>query len=324
MTASADPAARVTVVIPAYGRPDLLLLAVRSTLQQDLPPADYEVVVVDSTPDDSNLRALAPLVAEAGGRLTVLTKRAEGPGPSRNMGARHGSGAVIAFIDSDCQASPGWLRAGLAAFGPGVGLVQGRTIPDPAVPMRSLSRSVRVEQETPVYETANMFYRRDAFEQGGGFPPDMSPDTLHPLGGEDTDLAWAVKRRGWASRFCAEALVEHAVLPITPLQWLINRQCFIFPRLVGRHPELRAFFYARYFYDDVQAYLVLGLAGCLLALWQSPALLLWLPYAGRRASDTTRAGGPLRLLRPLLYLPRDLCALALLCAGSLRFRSLLL
>jgi GT2 family glycosyltransferase len=202
--------------------------------------------------------------------------------------------------------------------------VQGRTIPDPAVPMRSLTRSVRVEGESPIFETANIFYRREAFEQAGGFEADMTPDAAHPMGGEDVDLGWKVKRLGWATGYAAAALATHAVLPITPKQWLINRQCYVFPRIVARHPELRSHFFAHYFYDDVQAWLMLGLLGTALLVWQPWAALAWLPYIWRRAGEDTRAFGPLRLLRPLLYLPRDLCAFALLLAGSLRFRALVL
>ena len=316
----------ISVVVPAYQRPDLLALTVRALLAQDLEPERYEVTVVDSSPDDVNQQLVELLQTQARCRLCCLRKPPQGPGPSRNLGAAKANGAVIAFIDSDCVAAPGWLRAGLAAMNadPRLGLVQGRTIPDPAVPMRSLTRSVRVEAESPIYETANMFYRRSAFEQSGGFPVDASPHTLRPLGGEDTDLAWDVKRLGWRSAFAVDALVMHAVLPITPKQWLIDRPLFVFPRMVARHPQLRAHLFARYFYDDAQAWLLLGLAGTLLAGLSPWTLLAWLPYVWRRSSDATRAAGPLRLLRPLLYLPRDLCTMGLLLAGSLRFGALLL
>lgn len=316
----------VSIVIPAYRRTDLLALALRSALAQDLPPAQYEVIVVDSSPDNGNAALVASLQPTARCALRFLAKRAEGPGPSRNLGLRDALAPIVAFLDSDCVASPGWLRAGRAAFGdaPGVGLVQGRTVPDPAIPVGSLSRSVRVECETPLYEAANIFYRRSAFEQAGGFARDLMPDAVQPLGGEDTDLAWKVKRLGWQCRFAPDALVMHAVLPITRLQWLVDRRCFVFPSLVARHPQLRRHFFARYFYDDVQAWLLLGIAGTVLALSSPWWLLLWLPYGWRRTRDATRARGPMRLLRPLLYLPRDLCAMALLFAGSLRFRALLL
>lgn len=317
---------RVSVVVPAYRRADLLELTVRSLLAQDLPATDYEIIVVDSSPDEQNLQRVLSLLPQAACRLQCLRKTAEGPGPSRNLGAQQALAPLLAFIDSDCQAAPGWLRAGIAAFtNPQVGLVQGRTVPDPQAIMTSMSRSLLIETENGLYETANMFYRRSAFETSGGFERDATPNALQPTGGEDTDLAWRVKHQGWSSAFVPEALVMHAVLPITRGQWLVDRRFLIFPRLVARHPQLRRQFYARYFYDEVQAWLVLGLLGSALAAVGSPwCWLAWAPYVARRLRDRSTASPALRWLRPLVYLPRDLCTFVCLLAGSLRYRTLLL
>ncbi len=316
---------RVSVVIPAYFRTDLLEIAVRSVLAQDIDPGDYEVLVVDSSSNDLNVRLVESLQPTARCVLRCLTKKPEGPGPSRNLGAREARAPILAFTDSDCRADPGWLRAGLAAFDDArIGLVQGRTVPDPSVTMTSMSRSMRVESESMFYETANMFYRRSAFESTGGFLADPTPNALQPNVCEDTELAWTAKRAGWQTRFEARALVMHAVLPITPRQWLIDDRFFFIPRLAARYPQLRTVFFARYFFDDAQAWLTLGLAGTLAAALSSWALLAWLPYAVRRMRDPTKARGLLRLARPLLYLPRDLARFALLLAGSVRNRILLL
>jgi cellulose synthase/poly-beta-1,6-N-acetylglucosamine synthase-like glycosyltransferase len=318
-------APRVSVVIPAYHRTDLLQLALRSVLSQDIDPGDYEVLVVDSSSNDLNVRLVESLQPTARCKLRCLTKKAEGPGPSRNLGVREARARIIAFTDSDCEAAPGWLRAGLAAFDDeGIGLVQGRTVPDPSVTMTSMSRSLRVEAESMFYEGANMFYRRSAFEGTGGFIGDPRPNALNPVVGEDVELAWTLKRAGWRTRFEARALVMHAVLPITPRQWLIDERFFFIPSLAARHPQLREQFFVRYFYDDVQAFLTLGLIGTLAAAFSPWALAAWAPYAVRRTLDPTKARGVLRLARPLLYLPRDLCTFACLLAGSVRNRIVLL
>ena len=80
----------VSVVIPAYGRTELLVKAARSALAQDLASAEFEVIVVDSSPDEANAKAMAALADESNGILRWFTKPAEGPGPSRNLGARTG------------------------------------------------------------------------------------------------------------------------------------------------------------------------------------------------------------------------------------------
>lgn len=315
----------VSVIIPAYRKPEMLSKAILSVLEQDMDPSHYEVIVVDSSPDDQNVKLVAKLQSEACCSLKCFTKKAEGPGPSRNLGAHHAQGKFLAFMDSDCQASPQWLRTGIAAFEEGVGLVQGKTIPESEVPQNILNHYIRVEQETFLYETANMFYRRNAFEQVGGFAPDLQPNALSPMGGEDTELAWKVKRNGWKSTFADNALVMHAVVRISLWQLFVFKRIYIFPRLLHDFPELRYFFFARYFYNKTHAWLILGLLGLALSPLTYFTFLLVLPYVIGRASEPTRMlKGPLRLLRVLIYLVRDVIALCLLLAGSIRFGALLL
>jgi glycosyltransferase involved in cell wall biosynthesis len=316
----------VTAVVPAFHRTEKLRRAVASLLRQDLDPASYEVIVVDSSIDDRrNEEMVREMAAEARCSLRCLTKRPEGPGPSRNLGARSGRGRYIAFMDSDCEAAPEWLREGVAAFEEGVGIVQGRVAPEPGVPHSIFNFYIVVNEESPFYETANMFYRREAFEAGGGFSADLTPTAERPMGGEDVDLAWRVKRLGWGSRFAERAVVVHEVVRQNFRGWLAHKRLYIFPLMVRNNPELRRVCFGRYFYDKPQALLILaaaGLAASFASLW---TLLLAVPYLLARAGEPSRTlRGPLRMLRPLIYLPRDVAALAILAAGSLRFRSLLL
>jgi len=318
-------ALRVTVVIPAYQRADALARAVRSAALQNLEASEFEVIVVDSSPNDANQRVVEEVAAATRRNVRCLRKRAEGPGPSRNLGARQAAGSFIAFLDSDCIATPGWLRAGLAAFGDDVGLVQGRVLPEPGVAAGVFAHYIVVEKETPLYETANIFYRREAFEATEGFAPDLQPASLQPMGGEDTRVAWQAKRRGWKSRFSADALVYHEVRGMKVWKWFIHKRLYVFPRIVGEFPELRGYFFLRYFYDRAQAAVLLATVGVAVAFVWPAALLLAVPYVvlrSREPSQTLR--GVFRLARAALYFPRDLASLVLLAASSLRHGTLLL
>ncbi len=316
---------RVAVVVPAYGRPRALEQAVRSLFAQDLDPRLYEVVVVDSTPDRSNDALLERLREEAPCDYRVLWKEPEGPGPSRNAGVAHTRSPFVAFMDSDCRAHPSWLRQGLAAFDEGVGIVQGKTLPDPDGELGVFTWYPMNESESFVYECTGLFYRREAFEASGGFPADATPRADRPLGGEDVAVAWTVKRLGWESRFAPGAVVYHEVVPVTPLQWLFMKRLMLWPGLVGRFPELRRFFIARYFWDHAQAYLSLALVGVGLMPLSPWFAALGLPYAVHRAAPRSKSfPGPLRPLRVLPYLARDITWMGLLVAGSIRHRSLLI
>jgi glycosyltransferase involved in cell wall biosynthesis len=315
----------VSVVIPAFHRTEMLKRAVLSVFAQDFPKDQYEVIVVDSSRDDRNEKMLAELAAEATCPYRFFRKKSEGPGPSRNLGATQSTSEFIAFMDSDCFAEPGWLKGGVAGFRDGVGIVQGRTLPNPTQKPTGFTYYIRVEQETWGYETANIFYRRTAFEETRGFPADAHSTRDKHLGGEDAELAWEVKRNGWQTRFAETALVYHEVFTVSPISWVFVKHHFIFPRLVRMFPELRQFMCAKYFHDLGQALFALALVGAVGSLFTLWSLVLVLPYVAHRAggpAGTLR--GPLRPLRVLMYLPRDFCSFGILLAASIRYRCLLL
>ena len=316
----------VSVVIPTFKQTHLMRTAVESLFTQDLPHDDYEAVVVDSSPDDANQRVVEELATSAPFSLRCLRKKPEGPGPSRNLGAAATTGEFLAFMDSDCAATPGWLRAGAAAFANGIGIVQGRTLPDPAGKPSNHTWYLRVEQETPYYETANVFYRREAFEQSGGFPGDLHPTKDKHMGGEDVVAAWNTIRKGWKTRFCAEALVYHAIIPLPFHRLFFIKHNFVVPWLVGMFPELRRFMYARYFLNRAQALVTLLVAAAMLGVLVHWGFwLLALPYAlARFWEPATTMGGLLRPVRLFAHLTRDLLTFAILTAGSIRYRCVLL
>ncbi|HVZ19018.1 MAG TPA: hypothetical protein VG897_18015, partial [Terriglobales bacterium] len=174
--------------------------------------------------------------------------------------------------------------------------------------------------------TANIFYRRGAFEQAGGFLADKKGTSEKWLvGGEDVDLAWSVKRAGWQSRFVEGALVMHALIPIPMWRWFFETRMSTVPLVIRWYPELRRFFYARYFFDRTQALLVLAIAGILFSLLSPFTLLLVLPYVFHRVAQPSKTlKGPLRIARALLYFPRDIATFGALLFGSVRYGALLL
>ena len=315
----------VSAIVPAYRRPDRLRKAIESLLNQDLDGGAYEVIVVDSSPDETNAEVVRSVHSSAKCPIRVFRKCPEGPGPSRNLGARESHAKFFAFMDSDCVASSQWLREGVAAFADGVGLVQGRTIPEPDQPHSIFNYYITVEKESFLYEACNIFYRRESFEGVGGFLPDMDPHAERPRGGEDVDLAWNVKRAGWKSRFAGDAVVMHEVARIGLSQWLVNKRLYIVPDVLRKFPELRKFFFARLFYDKAQAYFALALIALGAAFLSPLTLVLTLPYVVTRAMEPSRSlKGPMRLIRIGVYLVRDAASFLLLLAGSVRYRSLLL
>nr|MDQ3936189.1 glycosyltransferase [Actinomycetota bacterium] len=231
---------------------------------------------------------------------------------------------VLAFTDSDCYPSPGWLRAALACL-ERADLVVGVVRPEHGVPMRPFDRSLWVERETGLYETANVTLRRELFERLGGFEAWIH-DRGRPLS-EDVWLGWRARRAGARTAFCPDALVEHAVFSRGAAAYLQEHwRRRHFPAMVERIPELREqFLHARWFLTPRSAAFDAALAGLAAArLLRSPVpLAAAVPYARHVA----RRARPFRKRAPLVAaidLAADAVSLAALVQASLRRRTMVL
>jgi len=301
----------VSVVIPARDATATIGDTLAGLAAQEHVPD--EVIVVDDGSEDGTVA-----LAEAASVVTrVVRGAAEGPGAARNAGAAAATSDVLAFLDADCEPQPGWLRAGIEAL-ERADLVQGRTTPPPGAPVGPFDRTLWVVAPWGLFETANLFVRRELFERLGGFEPWLSPARSKELA-EDVWFGWRAVRAGARTAFCEEALVHHAVFERSPGDYVAERlRLRYFPAMAKRIPELReTFFWQHLFLTPRSAAFDAAVAGAALAiatrrLWP---LALALPYA-RIARRPPRAWP--------VDLAADAVGLASLLAGSARARSLVL
>lgn len=312
--AAGDPPA-VSVIVPARNAAGTIGDTLAALARQDL-PEPYEVVVVDDGSDDGTVA-----VAERAGRaVRVIRSDGRGPGPARNAGAAASRAPVLAFTDSDCVPTPGWLQTGLASMS-AVDLVQGRVEPDPRARLGPFDHTVWVVEESGLYETANLFVRRDLFEGLGGFEDFVGARIGKPLA-EDLWLGWRARRAGARTAFDGDALVHHAVLPRGPAGYVGERLRLVyFPAIARRVPELRdSLFFRRWFLTRRSAAFDLAAAGvAIAALKRSPLPLL---AAGPYAVELARYGRRWRSARvAAVEAGADAVGFAALAWGSLRSRS---
>ena len=158
---------------------------------------------------------------------------------------------------------------------------------------------------------------------------EMRVDTIRTMNADDHVLRVAEKfdeyRSGNRTWFVSSSFQTHSI----PLLHLLSRvapETPVYFLDTGFHfPETRKFFFARYFYDDVQAYLCIALVSIAATPFLPLAVIGLIPYAIKRGSEQTRAmRGILRPLRAVLYFPRDVLTFFCLLRGSIRHRSLLL
>lgn len=213
---------RISAIVCTYDRPAILIHAVDSLLAQTLPPADYEIIVVDNKPN-----AETELAARRGHVRYVREPRA-GLSLARNAGVLAARAPIVAFMDDDAIASPDWLQRILAAFAslaPRPACVGGRIhlvyeTPRPAwLPDELLGLYGAIDwsaSPTPLRPGqwlggGNIAFDRAALEELGGFSPRLgrTPGTL--LGMEEVSLCRRLQGRGRPIYYDPTITVGHRV-----------------------------------------------------------------------------------------------------------------
>jgi len=170
------------------------------------------VIVVDDASRDP--AAIARIAAEAGAR--VLRRPVNGgPGAARNTGLAAADTPLVAFLDSDCVPSPGWLDVLLPYFAdPAVGAAAPRIVPhergrtwlaryegaSSTLDMGAHASIVRPGSRVPYVPGAALVVRKAA--AGTGFAEDMRV-------GEDVDFVWRLAAAGWTVRYEPAAAMPH-------------------------------------------------------------------------------------------------------------------
>jgi glycosyltransferase involved in cell wall biosynthesis len=104
----------VSVIMPCYNAASFVKEAVGSALGQTY--RELELLVVDDGSDDGSVEVLQQLLADNPIRMRLLRQHRRGPYPARNLGLRHATGKLIAFLDADDRWRPDFLERMHAAL----------------------------------------------------------------------------------------------------------------------------------------------------------------------------------------------------------------
>jgi len=203
-----------SVVIPTYGRPDLLARCLGALAGLDPPSGGFEVIVVD----DGSPSRLDPVVSEYD-RLLALRlcrKRNGGPASARNLGARVARGDWLVFLDDDCVPEAGWLLGFEAArVREPSGAAGGSIANSPDDSIYSVASNLllaylydyynRPGATGRFYATANLACSRQTFLEMGGFD-----ESFRIAAAEDRDFCDRWVERGHPMVFADVAVVDHA------------------------------------------------------------------------------------------------------------------
>ena len=168
---------------------------------------DYEVIVVDDGSTDDT----AAIAREYGFR--VISTDNLGLSSARNTGLAAASGEIVAYTDDDARPNPHWLTYLAIAFQQGdYAGVGGPNIPPPddgpiaECVAKAPGGPIHVllsDREAEHIPGCNMAFRADALRAVGGF------DSHFRVAGDDVDVCWRIRERGWRLGFSPAAMVWH-------------------------------------------------------------------------------------------------------------------
>ncbi len=234
-----DALPRLSVVVPTYNRYDVLPDAIASLLAQRLP---VEAVVVDNSPDAAASAAFGARYGGAPG-LRYLLETVPGLSNARNRGLSEARGEVVAFLDDDAIAGPGWSAAILHAFdtlGGATAVVGGRVVPRwvtprPAwLPDNLLSYlsivdwggALRPLRDGEWVAGCNLAFRRDAVAAAGGFSRGLgrTGGGASLMSNEENDIIARIRAAGGIVAYAPDAVVEHVIDPARLTQAWFRRR----------------------------------------------------------------------------------------------------
>ncbi|WP_295960018.1 glycosyltransferase [uncultured Alistipes sp.] len=99
---------KISIIIPLYNLEHLIGKCIASTLGQDLPPEEYEVLVIDDGSTDGSLAA-AEAASQGHANVRVYTKPNEGLSLTRNYGTDRATGRYVMYLDADDYLEPNVL-----------------------------------------------------------------------------------------------------------------------------------------------------------------------------------------------------------------------
>lgn len=241
-------APRLTIAIPTHNRSRTLRATLDSIDALELPAAfEAETLIIDNNSTDDTARVIEEFTKSA----RILARRIfepwQGSSFARNRAIDEARGDYILFIDDDAIAEPRWAAELLDVLqrrplDAACGMVLPRwPMPPPDWLGPSVYIKLAVHNEAhlhaaPVaevehihnYFSANVGFRRDAFDRFGKFREDLGVVGGNPISGEDTELFERFMRLGGAVGFAPAARVHHLIPPERMTRAYLRRKSYAF------------------------------------------------------------------------------------------------
>ncbi len=194
----------VSIVIPARNSARTLALTIEACLKQTY---QYkEIIIVDDGSSDSTFDIAQKYPCK------VLRTAGLGPAYARNLGWKNSKGDIICFTDSDCIPDKYWLEkllanyksADIAGVGGTYNIANKESLLVNLIHEEIIQRHFTMPLYVDYLGSFNVSYRKNVLEEVGGFN-----ESYKTASGEDNDLSYRIRKKGYKLVFAKEAIVAH-------------------------------------------------------------------------------------------------------------------
>ncbi len=196
---------KVSAVLCSYNRARFIINAVESIFNQDFDKSLFEVIVVDNNSNDNTVALLEKYKQEHPDyNFKYFVEHNQGVAHARTRCAKEAAGEIVAYLDDDSTAQPGWLSSIVSFFDehPEVWSVGGKITPRflTGIPdwyskyffglVGNFNLGNKVKQLTANRYPcgANMSFRKKVFDEIGYFNADLGRRGTGLLATEEKDI----------------------------------------------------------------------------------------------------------------------------------------
>jgi GT2 family glycosyltransferase len=239
---------RVSVVIATYNRGPLLCDLLGDLARQTLPPATFEVVVIDDGSKESAEVVCAGL--DLPYACTIKQQKNQGPAAARDDGIGLSQGEIVVIVDDDMRLEADFLAQHVAAHDAGATVVLGLIAPAPqlaSMPIFERFHAAQLERFVQGVRagtekvqgislcTGNVSFRRAEYLRLGGFDRSLGRS-------EDRELGVRFEKNGNVLRFAEAAKTVHASDHANLDVWLKRAlQYGMYDRRIAqKHPDVES------------------------------------------------------------------------------------
>lgn len=247
----------VTVIVAARNEEKNIERCLNSLLHQNYPKEKLSFIIIDDHSGDRTAEVVKTIAQHSTFPILLLESSAHADIKSPKLralanGIQHATGEIILTTDADCVAPADWVPSIVSHFEEGVGVVTGLTIFERIESMsrifwgvqfldflsyNSIAAGAIGWNRMLVSNGSNMAFRRNAFDDSGGF------ETLkHINTGDDSLLAQNITQSGkWMPRFAFSSSSTITTQPASTIREMFHQRL----RWVGQtayYPPYMMFF----------------------------------------------------------------------------------